>query len=149
EQGLGDTLQFVRYVPLVAERGGSVVLELPSELRSVLSNVAGAVEIITRGEALPEFAWHCPLLSLPLAFNTDLASIPANIPYLKADPDATRTWSQPQQRDALRVGLARALAEEGFQATTYDPLTAFSARPQGRFDLITCFQVMEHLPFPD
>ena len=45
--------------------------------------------------------------------------------------------------------LARALAEEGFHATTYDPLTAFSSRPQGRFDLITCFEVMEHLPFPD
>ncbi len=45
--------------------------------------------------------------------------------------------------------LARALAEEGFQATTYDPLTTFSARPQGRFDLITCFEVMEHLPFPE
>ncbi len=105
EQGLGDTLQFVRYVPLVAERGARVVLEVPAELRSVLTGVSGVAEIVTRGQSLPDFDWHCPLLSLPLAFHTDLNTIPANIPYLHANPDAARTHSQHLARIGLRVGL--------------------------------------------
>jgi hypothetical protein len=82
-----------------------VILEVPRELRRVLSGVAGVTEIITRGEPLPDFTWHCPLLSLPLAFGTDLASIPANIPYLQADPAAAQSWSQQLPREGPRVGL--------------------------------------------
>jgi tetratricopeptide (TPR) repeat protein len=122
EQGLGDTLQFVRYVPLVAERGGTVILEVPAELRRLLSNISGATEVITRGDCLPDFSWHCPLLSLPLAFGTHAATIPANVPYLKSDPLAAQPWLQSGSSSALRVGLVWA----GNPIHTRDPQRSIS-----------------------
>ena len=71
EQGLGDTLQFCRYVPLVAARGARVVLEVPRPLRELLAGLSGASQVIARGEPLPDFDFHCPLGSLPLAFRYD------------------------------------------------------------------------------
>ena len=108
EQGLGDTMQFVRYVPLVAARGGRVVLEVQPRVHRLLANLPGAEKVIARGEALPEFRWHCPLLSLPLAFATDLTTIPAGVPYLHPDETEARSWSRRLEEDGngLRVGLA-------------------------------------------
>ncbi|MBT9331700.1 tetratricopeptide repeat protein [Paracidobacterium acidisoli] len=107
EQGLGDTLQFVRYLPLVAERGGRVVLEVQPRLKCLLQGMAGAACVVARGEVLPEFTWHCPLMSLPLAFGTEIESIPAVVPYIKADADAvTAAWRRyPRDEARLRVGL--------------------------------------------
>ena len=105
EQGLGDTMQFVRYVPLVAARGGQVILEVRAELRRLLEGTAGALEMVTRGQALPDFAWHCPLLSLPRAFQTGLQNVPADVPYLKADPVAADAWAQRLAHQGLRIGL--------------------------------------------
>jgi len=76
EQGLGDTLNFCRYVPLVAARGGRVVLEVQPALRSLLSGLPGIEQLVARGDSLPPFACHCPLLSLPRLFETTLATIP-------------------------------------------------------------------------
>src|SRR5487761_180434 len=67
EQGFGDTLQFCRYVPLVAARGARVILEVQRPLQDVMRTLAGAAQVVFRGEALPAFDLHCPLLSLPLA----------------------------------------------------------------------------------
>jgi tetratricopeptide (TPR) repeat protein len=106
EQGLGDTLHFVRYVPLVAARGGKVVLEVPSRLHRLLALTPGAGEVIRHGEALPEFDWQCPLLSLPLAFATELHTIPANIPYVDPDPAQVEAWRQRLRGNSLRIGLA-------------------------------------------
>lgn len=111
EQGLGDTLQFVRYVPLVAARGGEVLLEVQPELQRLLDKTEGATQVLARGDALPSFSWHCPLLSLPLAFGTELATIPATVPYLRANPQETQSWSQRLANDGddgekLRVALA-------------------------------------------
>ena len=75
EQGFGDTLQFCRYIPLVAERGARAIFEVQPELRRLLSGLAGA-GVIARGEPLPAFDVHCPLLGLPRAFGTRLATIP-------------------------------------------------------------------------
>lgn len=97
EQGLGDTLQFVRYAPMVAARGAKVILEVPAELRGILAEntmSTGAMQIVTRGSNLPDFDWQSPLLSLPLVFRTDLASIPAPIPYLHANPQLAREFAQ-------------------------------------------------------
>jgi len=105
EQGLGDTLQFVRYVPLVAGRGGDVVLEVQARLHRLLGSVQGAGKVISKGEALPEVDWQCPLLSLPLAFATDLQSIPARIPYVHPDPGLAELWRNRLARNTLRVGL--------------------------------------------
>jgi hypothetical protein len=111
EQGLGDTLQFVRYAPMVAARGAKVILEVPAELRRLIENTmtTGAMQIVTRGSTLPDFDWHSPLLSLPLVFRTDLASIPAPIPYLLTEPQLTREFAQHFSSHStnknLRVGL--------------------------------------------
>jgi len=84
EQGLGDTVQLVRYVPLVARRAAHVILEVQAELLTLLQPAARAwgVSLIAGGAARPAFDCHCPLLSLPLAFNTTLATIPAPSAYL-------------------------------------------------------------------
>jgi Flp pilus assembly protein TadD len=106
EQGLGDTLQFARYVPLVEARGGNVVLEVQPRLHRLLRHAPGAAEVIRRGEALPEVDWQCPLMSLPWAFNTELNSIPAEVPYVYPDPALVAAWGQRMAGDSLRIGLA-------------------------------------------
>jgi Flp pilus assembly protein TadD len=94
EQGYGDTLQFVRYIPAVAEHGGSVVLEVPASLLRLASTVAGASEIVAAGDPLPSFDCHCPLLSLPRVFKTNLATIPNAVPYLRVPADASAAWAE-------------------------------------------------------
>ncbi|HYV88184.1 MAG TPA: glycosyltransferase family 9 protein, partial [Candidatus Polarisedimenticolia bacterium] len=102
-QGLGDTIQMLRYLPLVASRGGNILLELQPELvRLVATNLGDLpVKAVSRGDPLPAYDFNCPMMSLPLVFGTQLASIPAGIPYIAA-PD--------QVRDAVprrpRIGLA-------------------------------------------
>ncbi|MFL9888570.1 tetratricopeptide repeat-containing glycosyltransferase family protein [Paraburkholderia agricolaris] len=110
EQGLGDTLQFCRYAKTVSKLGAKVVLEVPRELMRLMSTLDGVDQLIEAGHALPPFDCHCPLLSLPLACKTDLASIPSKTPYLFADPQATREWHEriaapAQEQECLKVGL--------------------------------------------
>ncbi len=85
EQGLGDTIQFCRYVPMVAALGARVIFMVQPELVGLLESLGDVAEIITPGQSLPEFDCHCPLLSLPLVFETTLESIPLPGAYLKAD----------------------------------------------------------------
>jgi tetratricopeptide (TPR) repeat protein len=93
EQGYGDTLQFARYAPLLAERGATVVLEVQEHLKALLSQMPGVSQIVARGEPLPPFDLYCPLLSLPLAFGTRLETIPANVPYIAADRACAVHWA--------------------------------------------------------
>lgn len=104
EQGFGDTIQFLRYVPMVAEQETRIILEVHPELRTLVSRMPGGVLVITRGDPLPEFDWQCPLLSLPLAFGTELQSIPTTVPYLRSDAEAP-VWLQKESVTDLRVGL--------------------------------------------
>jgi tetratricopeptide (TPR) repeat protein len=106
EQGLGDTIQFCRYAPLVAQRGARVILEVPPQLTRLAKSLSGVAQIVETGRPLPAFDFHCPLLSLPLAFKTELATIPTTIPYLKANPDLSKAWKDRLGANAkLRVGL--------------------------------------------
>ena len=105
EQGLGDTLQMLRYVPLLAERGARIVLEVPSELLSLIAPLKGVANLVARGNALPQFDWHCPLMSLPLAFATILDTIPAQTPYLAAPHTERPDWFRPAVVGRLQVGL--------------------------------------------
>jgi Tfp pilus assembly protein PilF len=114
EQGLGDTLQFVRYAPLVAQRGGRVILQVQPPLVRLLTALPGVDQVVARGDALPPFDCHCPLLSLPLAFGTTLESIPGKHAYLHADPaqvaDWRRQWRERLPQDSpcvLRQGGSR------------------------------------------
>ena len=106
EQGIGDAIQFARYVPLVAQLGAQVLLEIPRELQDLFRGFAGAGAVFVKGEALPEFDLHCPLMSLPLAFKTSLDSIPGATPYLAAPRDRVARWSHELRAErGLKVGL--------------------------------------------
>jgi tetratricopeptide (TPR) repeat protein len=102
EQGFGDTIQFIRYAPLLAARGAEIVCEVQPELQPLLSQLAG-VKVVAAGEPLPAYDLHCPLLSLPLAFKTLSETIPAAIPYLAAPLERLAHW-----RDRLPPGTLRA-----------------------------------------
>jgi tetratricopeptide (TPR) repeat protein len=105
EQGYGDTLQFVRYAPLLAGRGANVILEVQPELAKLLSPLPGVAAVIARGKPLPPFDFHCPLLSLPLAFATELATIPAAIPYIAAAEHDIAPWRERLPRRRPLIGL--------------------------------------------
>ncbi len=81
EQGFGDTIQFARYIPLVAGRGARVMLLCSPMLRRLLQDHPGISQLLAQGEAKPDFDFHCPLMSLPLIFHTTLTNIPPPIPY--------------------------------------------------------------------
>jgi tetratricopeptide (TPR) repeat protein len=105
EQGLGDTLQFIRYVPLLSDRGARLVVEVQPELLRLVRRAMPFATVLARGDDLPAFDAHCPLLSLPRVLGTELDRIPAALPYLSADPDLAAAWRRrlPQQRPL--VGL--------------------------------------------
>jgi tetratricopeptide (TPR) repeat protein len=92
EQGLGDTIQFIRYVPLVRQRGGRVIVECPPALHSLVKTCPGVEEVFAPGTTLPYFDVHSTLMSLPFVFGTTLATIPADVPYLGADPALVEQW---------------------------------------------------------
>jgi len=101
EQGFGDTIQFIRYAPLLARQGAKVVCEVQPQLQPLLSRLEH-VTVIASGAPLPAFDLHCPLLSLPLAFGTLPTTIPAAVPYLAAPADREEYW-----RDRLPPGRPR------------------------------------------
>jgi Tfp pilus assembly protein PilF len=107
EQGLGDTIHMSRYVPLVSQRGGTVILECPAPLIPLLKKLPGMAEIIAAGERPPDFDVHCPLMSLPLVFKTTVETIPANVPYLQPEENLRADWARriPADPNRPRVGL--------------------------------------------
>lgn len=107
EQGLGDTIQFCRYVPLVAAAGARVIFEVQTPLQGLMSGLPGASQVIARGDALPTFDIHCPLLTLPLAFGTTLETIPSRHAYLRAPVEHAAKWrAHLNGKPHPRVGLA-------------------------------------------
>lgn len=107
EQGLGDTIQLCRYAPLVRDRGARVILEVQPPLEGLLAQLDGVEQVIARGGVLPRFDYHCPVMSLPRAFATTLATIPASIPYLAAPPEHVARWRARLGESAgPRIGLA-------------------------------------------
>ena len=106
EQGLGDTLQFVRYVELVKTSGARVVLEVQAPLVSLFDGLFVVESLVKQGDPLPSFDCHCPLMSLPLAFQTTLSSVPSAVLYLKPSSEKERFWVEKLGTTSrLRVGL--------------------------------------------
>ncbi len=105
EQGIGDALQTLRYIPLVAARGGIILLGIQTRLRRLLAGTQGVWKFVYEGESPTEFDCHCPLLSLPLALGTDLSSIPGGVPYVHPAPESVEEWKKRMRGDLLRVGL--------------------------------------------
>ena len=107
EQGLGDTVQFSRYVPLVKEKGGTVALECPSPLLKLMARFGGVDQLVPEGQPLPPFDCHVPLMSLPRLFATRLESVPAPKSYITAQADRVERWREAMQStDGLKIGLA-------------------------------------------
>jgi hypothetical protein len=106
EQGLGDALQFVRYAPLVAALGARVLLAVPSPLKLLMASLPGDPLVLTDGQPVPDFDLYCPLMSLPLAFGTELATVPASIPYLRPYQERLDKWrARLPDNGRLRIGL--------------------------------------------
>ncbi len=107
EQGFGDTIQFYRYARLVTARGARVVLEVQWPLKRLLSELADPQVVLARGERLPPFDLHCPLLSLPRVFGTRLATIPPMSPPLCVPRQVTQMWeSRLGPKVKPRIGIA-------------------------------------------
>jgi len=106
EQGFGDTIQFARYAPLLAQHGARVVLQVPAALKSLLANLSGVGGVISNDDFAPPTDLHCPLMSLPLAYSTFSAAAIAHEPYLWADQRKAANWKQQLPASGkLRVGL--------------------------------------------
>ncbi len=108
EQGIGDTLQFARYLPLLGGHGGRIVFEVQAPLKRLMAGLDGAHIVMAQGEPAPQMDVRVPLLSLPALMKTDLGSIPAHKPYLKIDAAPAAAWRTrlDQLGSGLKVGLA-------------------------------------------
>lgn len=107
EQGLGDSIQFVRFAADVAARAARVILEVPPNLRALyacLEKIKG-VTLATYGEPLPPFDVHLAIMSVPFVLGVSLTSIPASIPYLFADPDRVEMWRDRVPQGGFRIGI--------------------------------------------
>jgi len=135
EQGLGDTIQFLRYVPMLVGAGARVIVEVPAPLASLCRrSVPQGVTVVEPGTPAPDFELHCPLMSLPHAFGTTLETVPATIPYLRAGPERVEVWrsrlgdargpriglawsgkARPNRRRSIPLDLMRPLETRGFE----------------------------------
>lgn len=108
EQGLGDTVQFLRFVPQVVAAGGKVILDVQRRVLPLARELAGVEAVVAEGQPHPEFDLHCPLMSLPLALGVTLENLPAAVPYLRVPAVSlarARRIGWPEDR-GLRVGLS-------------------------------------------
>jgi tetratricopeptide (TPR) repeat protein len=94
EQGFGDTIQFVRYLPMVQRTGARIILGCQTALVQLLQHLEGVEQCLPFSQPPPPFDAHCPLMSLPLVFGTTLQTIPADVPYLKADAGKLEKWKE-------------------------------------------------------
>jgi tetratricopeptide (TPR) repeat protein len=106
EQGYGDTLQAIRYIPQLAKRGTRVLLAVPQALYRLAQTVPGVTHVIAHCAELPHHDFHTPLMSLPLALGTTPDRVPAPIPYLRPDPARVAQWdARLGPRTRLRIGI--------------------------------------------
>jgi Flp pilus assembly protein TadD len=140
EQGWGDIFQFCRYAALAAEQGARVLVEVQRPAVELMRTLAGAGEVIEFGQPLPAFDFHCPVMSLPHAFGATRQTIPAEVPYLSADPARVAQWTErlgPKARP--RVGLVwssgvrpdqpELAAANGRRNVPFEKLKAFAGLP--------------------
>jgi len=144
EQGLGDTLQFIRYVPLVAARGGRVLVQCQPQLLRLIGNQRHIEHAFTGSKELPSFDAYCPLLSLPRVFNTKLQTIPAEIPYLSADSTLLKAWQGRLAGEpaALRVGIVWA-GDPGHRHDRNRSLALGELAPLARIDGVRFYSLQK------
>jgi len=105
EQGLGDTIHFCRYIRYVEEIGAKVIFQVQKPLNNLLKNLKGVSQIITKGSELPRYDFQCALMSLPLAFNTTIESIPNRIPYIDSDAELVSKWSNYFGQSGYKIAI--------------------------------------------
>jgi Flp pilus assembly protein TadD len=136
EQGFGDSIQFLRYVPMLAARGAIVLVRMPPPLKRLAESVDGATEVLTGYGVPPDLDFFCPLMSLPLCFGTELETIPASIPYLQP-PEAAlmRGRAAVAALPHPRIGLVWAGSPRGGldrrRSMSFETLRPLFDRPAG------------------
>jgi tetratricopeptide (TPR) repeat protein len=131
EQGVGDTLQMLRYVPLIAAKGGRVIVQCQPPLHRLLASQSGVEQVVPLGSSLPEFDVHCPFMSLPMVMQTGPATLPANVPYVNGDPKLAEAMaSVVAGPPGLKVGIAWAgnpsFMHDRFRSTSLDRLASLA-----------------------
>jgi len=106
EQGLGDVIQFCRYIPILKEQGAEITLEAPGKMSALLLNLKGLDNLIERADNLITADFHCPLMSLPLTCATKVNSIPSETPYISANPDLINKWKKIIGNHGFKIGIA-------------------------------------------
>jgi hypothetical protein len=104
EQGLGDTIQFCRYLPMLEDLGARVLFGVQTELRALMRGLSPTVEIVASDTIY--FDYHAPLMSLPRSLGTRLGTIPADVPYLAAEPERVARWTRRIGEDGFRIGVS-------------------------------------------
>jgi Tfp pilus assembly protein PilF len=140
EQGWGDIFQFCRYAAVAADQGARVLIEVQAPAAALMRTLKGVSEVIEHGQPLPTFDFHCPVMSLPHAFGAALETIPAEVPYLSADPARVAAWEMRLgHKTRPRVGLVwssgvrpdqpELAAANGRRNLQLDALKAFKGLP--------------------
>lgn len=145
EQGFGDILQFLRFVPEVARKAQAVLLLVSEELEPLVGATLPAnCRILPQHSVLPPIDFHCPLMSLPAVLGTTLETLPAQVPYLHATPEAIQRWKARLGSDGLKVGIAwsgnpkhgndrnRSLSLSTFSAADAEGCRFFTVQPHMR-----------------
>jgi Flp pilus assembly protein TadD len=144
EQGFGDTIQFIRYAPLVAERGANIIFECSEVLAPLLRSVTGIEYVVVRGEEPPRFDVHCPLLSLPLAFGTRLETIPAKVPYIVTDEILIGKWRDKIKYNDSRIKIGVAWAgNPGFRQNRYRNISLERLLPLAKLTDVTLYSLQK------
>jgi tetratricopeptide (TPR) repeat protein len=153
DEGLGDTIQFARYIPMLAARGARVILRVGDPLHPLLSDLPGVAECVPKSNpSMPAFDAHVPICSLPLAFETRLDTIPAAIPYLPAPLESRMQAWEGRLKDRLgpRKGLRIGLAWSGRPTHVNDHNRSISLRVLSRIlDVDAAFVSLQKDPRPD
>ena len=127
EQGLGDTIQFVRYVPMVVGRGGKVVLECQSQLFRLLQGVPGMERVLSKGEPLPRCDLQCPVLGLPKIFGTRIDTIPQEVPYLSRRNGIVPAVERPRDGQRRRIESGDRVGRQPWSRQRPQPIPDFIA----------------------
>lgn len=144
EEGFGDTLQFIRYAPLVVQRGANVIVESQKELTRLLRNMKGLIDVISHDEELPRFDTHCPMMSLPRVFGTTPDNIPSQVPYLHADTESADKWKLKLQNVDSRLKIGMVWSGGGLPFRKSCHLGLFS--PLARLQDITLYSLQKGAP---
>jgi tetratricopeptide (TPR) repeat protein len=139
EQGLGDSLQFCRFAGKVAALGARVILEVPRPLSSLCATLKGVSHVISRGDPLPDFDVHCPLMSLPLALGITLDTVTSEIPYLRSDPPEVAAWRErlgPKTKPRIGLTWSGSVSARTFSARSF-PLAQWIAYLPAEFEYIS------------